>query len=53
MAGHGIKSTWHLFVEKAAKIKERMTGERWDGLPRLKPGCSSSYYDTKVNLVKV
>jgi tetrathionate reductase subunit A len=37
MVSHGIKATWHLFVERAAKIKDSITGERWDGLPRVEP----------------
>jgi anaerobic selenocysteine-containing dehydrogenase len=37
MVGHAIKAEWHLFVEKAAKIKDSVTGEKWDGLPRVEP----------------
>jgi anaerobic selenocysteine-containing dehydrogenase len=37
MVGHAIKAEWHLFVEKAAKIKDSITGEKWDGLPRVEP----------------
>lgn len=37
MVKHKIKTTWHLFVEKAAKIKDSITGEKWDGLPRVEP----------------
>ncbi len=37
MVGHAIKAEWHLFVEKAAKIKDSVTGENWDGLPRVEP----------------
>jgi anaerobic selenocysteine-containing dehydrogenase len=37
MVKHKIKTTWHLFVEKTAKIKDSITGERWDGLPRVEP----------------
>jgi anaerobic selenocysteine-containing dehydrogenase len=37
MVGHKINTTWHLFVEKAAKIKDSITGEKWDGLPRVEP----------------
>jgi anaerobic selenocysteine-containing dehydrogenase len=34
---HAIKAEWHLFVENAAKVKDSITGERWDGLPRVEP----------------
>jgi anaerobic selenocysteine-containing dehydrogenase len=37
MVSHSIKTSWHLFVEKAAKIKDSITGEKWDGLPRVEP----------------
>ena len=37
MMEHSIKTTWHLFVERAAKISDSMTGERWDGLARVEP----------------
>ena len=37
MVNHKIKTTWHLFVERAAKIKDSITGEKWDGLPRVEP----------------
>ena len=37
MINHKIKAEWHLFVEKAAKIKDSITGENWDGLPRVEP----------------
>lgn len=37
MVNHKAKTTWNLFVEKAAKIKDSITGEKWDGLPRAEP----------------
>jgi anaerobic selenocysteine-containing dehydrogenase len=37
MVGHKIKAEWHLFVNNAAKIKDSITGENWDGLPRVEP----------------
>ncbi len=37
MMKHQAKVTWHLFVERAAKIKDSMTGEEWDGLARVEP----------------
>ena len=42
MVSHKIKTTWHLFVEKAAKVKDSITGEKWDGLPRVEPIRHSS-----------
>jgi tetrathionate reductase subunit A len=35
--GHTAKLDWHFFVEKVAKGKNSMTGERFDGLPRVEP----------------
>jgi anaerobic selenocysteine-containing dehydrogenase len=37
MVDHKIKATWQVFVEKAAKTKDSITGENWDGLPRVEP----------------
>ncbi len=37
MVKHIIGTTWHLFVEKTAKIKDSITGENWDGLGRVEP----------------
>jgi len=34
---HQWKGTWHLFVERVAKVKDSITGERFDGLPRYEP----------------
>ncbi len=31
------KGSWNLYVEKVAKGKNSMTGERFDGLPRVEP----------------
>jgi tetrathionate reductase subunit A len=42
MVKHTVETTWHLFVEKAAKIKDSITGENWDGLPRVQPARHST-----------
>jgi tetrathionate reductase subunit A len=42
MVKHTAGTTWHLFVEKAAKIKDSITGEKWDGLPRVEPARHST-----------
>jgi tetrathionate reductase subunit A len=42
MVKHAVKTEWHLFVEKAAKIKDSITGDKWDGLPRAEPARHST-----------
>ncbi len=34
---HAWKGTWHIFAEKVAKGKNSLTGEPFDGLPRVEP----------------
>lgn len=42
MVKHAVNTSWHLFVEEAAKVTDSVTGEKWDGLPRVEPARHST-----------